>query len=813
EMHSRKRKSIPDMSRHSKLSRIPSDNAYGNGDQKHNINRQRPREVDSDDTSSDDEAVRLDAQTQGVLAYFQDRAQTLKRINADLRTLRYQRKQRLKRSIASALDAWERQRLRQRQQRQRPKGLCFPEEAASAMVEVPLESGVPVRSCVQCGTTGEMQRCGGCGDTCHWFCAQGSSTGDRFVCAACRVCTRCLGDMPDDVLVQCRACGQHMHTQCSRQQSVAADGDGQWVCDDCVECLECGLSMSASDATSVEWAHDYCMCGGCARQIDRARVCPECIATYGNRSVGTSMVCCDICSFWVHTECDSRLTPDVYDALITLEDAPYVCPMCSRFDGALLPDIDASSASELDDDDLDDAAVAAIPALPRCLRPLVGQYIAPVSELEIEIDTDAAIATLLASQATLASPAAPDPKPIVAKIKPEADTAEAANLLLSLTRSDIRFDRDRFDVEALEARYCVAHPKRLTGPSTSLVDWRRCALCGLRGDGLPTPKNQTQRQSLGRLVPLATAEQSTAATRWAHVECLAWSWGPRPVVTAASTPVAAASRSPPMLPSAPLSPSPTRIFGEAPLAIPQQLSLPLVHFQGALLLDSKDDAKGLSCTLCGRPGASFHCCAPVACFDTAYHLPCLLLAGTPSPPLPPPPSQHLLHSEQQQPQYCAGWRRALCAAHAPEFSAMMPADGAVSSTSYDHVRVTATIDNMPPADLRPSATRIGNLFVFAWGRHPDPLGPDLHCLRFVEFNGAPHSLGIRCTASNAWTGWIAPGFVALPLAIVHECPLVAELSLSALLRSLFDRILVADSADSAAIDAAVRYPLRFLGLD
>ncbi|KAJ1662362.1 Histone-lysine N-methyltransferase 2A [Coemansia sp. RSA 1646] len=813
EMHSRKRKSIPDMSRHSKLSRIPSENTNGDGsgDQKH-TSRQQQRDVDSDETSSDDETGRLDVQTRAVLAYFQDRAQTLKRIHTDLRTLRYRRRQRLKRTIVTALDTWERQRRRQRQQRQTPKGMCLPEDAASpsAMVEVPLESGVPVRVCVRCGTTGEMQRCGGCGDTYHWFCAD-SSTGDRFVCAACRVCTRCLDDAPHDTLVQCRTCGQHMHTQCSEQQSVAASNDGQWVCDDCVECLECGLRMPTHDSTSaVEWAHDYCMCGGCARQIERARVCPECVATYGSRSVGTSMVCCDICSFWVHTECDVRLTPDVYDALITLEDAPYVCPMCTRTNGALLPDIDGSSASELDDDDLDDAAVAAIPALPRCLRPLVTQYSSSVSESEIEVDTDAAIATLLASQATLASPAAPEPKPEIktsVETKPEADTAEAANLLLSLTRSDVRFGRDRFDVEALEARYCVAHPKRLAGSTTNLADWRQCALCGLRGDGLPAPKNDAKSPSLGRLVPLATVDQSAAATRWAHVECLAWSWGPRPMVTATSTPVAAASRSPPMLPSAPLSPSPTGFFGsDAPMVPPPlPLPLPLVHFQGALLLDSKDDAKGLSCTLCGRLGASFHCCAPVACFDTAYHLPCLLLAGTPSPP-------HLPHSEQQ-PQYCAGWRRALCATHAPEFSAMMPADGAVPSTSYDSVRVTATIDNMPPANLRPSVTRIGNLFVFAWGRHPDPLGPELHCLRFFELNGAPHSLCLRCTAPNAWAGWIAPGFPALSSALSQPNAVSSEHSLPTLLRSLFDRILVADSADSAAIDAAVRYPLKFLGLD
>ncbi|KAJ2556848.1 Histone-lysine N-methyltransferase [Coemansia sp. RSA 1933] len=768
EMHSRKRKSIPDMSRHSKLSRIPSDNTETDG-------------------TTDDESHRLGEHTRAVLARFDDRAQTLKRMHPDLRTLRYQRKQRLKRSIASALDAWERQRRRNH----RPIRVCATDDAARAMVAAPLDCGTPVRACVRCATTGDLQQCGGCGDAYHWFCAETGDGGARFVCGACRVCMRCLDDAPQASLMQCGQCSRHMHVHCSGQRAT----DGEWVCDDCVECLECGVRMSAG--ADIEWLHDRCLCSDCARQIERARVCPECIATYGSRSVGASMVCCDICGFWVHSECDARLTPDVYDALITLEDAPYVCPTCVRSDGALHPDAGASSAS---DDDLDDAAVAAIPALPRCLRPTTA------SAAPAEVDTDAAIATLLASQATLASPAVPpDPEDPGSKIKsnraikPEAaaETAEAANLLLSLTRSDVRFDRDRFDIDALEARYCVTYPERLVaGPLVSgKADWRCCALCGLHGDGL-----QTATTSLGRLVPLATADQSAAATRWAHVECLAWSWGPRPVVTAATTPAAA---SPPMQPAMPLSPLPTRLFGESPV-IPQ-VPAPLVHFQGALLLDTKD--KRLPCTLCGRPGASFHCCAPVACFDTAYHLPCLLLAGTSSP--------H--HALPDQPRYSAGWRRALCAAHAPEFSAMMPLDGAVPS--YDHIRVTATIE-MPPAVLpHPWATRIGNLLVFSWGHaQADLLGPGLHCLRFCSLGGAPHSLLIRCSAPDTWIGSISPGFPASlpppPLDHSPTNPVFSVHSLSALLRSLFDRILVDDhSAHSLSIDAAVRHPLRFLGLD
>ncbi|KAJ1731288.1 hypothetical protein LPJ72_004019 [Coemansia sp. Benny D160-2] len=813
DMHSRKRKSIPDMSRHSKHSRIPSDNADSTGvDRKHSHRRPAsPSDAVSSGSGSGsssgddgdaeisaeiavDSVDGLDPQTRAVLAHFQSRALTLKSIHADLRTLRYQRKQQLRRSVANALDAWGRQRQRQRQrQRHRLRGGTA---GARAMVEEPLaDGGAPIRACVQCATTGRrLVRCGGCGDPFHWFCADGlggSSDGSRFVCAACRVCARCLEDGPHDAaaLAQCRECRRYMHTGCGssrqQQQTAAADTDG-WICDDCVECLECGLRANALSG-SIEWAHDHSMCGGCARQIERARVCPECVATYSSRSsVGASMVCCDVCSFWIHTECDARLTPAVYDALITLEDAPYVCPACARSNGALLlPDIDASSASELDDDELDEAAVAAIPALPRCLRASISQKqqqqqhtaMAADSDSETETEseaetqtTDAAIATLLASQATLASPVAPD-----------ADTAaaaEAANLLLSLTRSDVRFDRSRFDIEALESRYCAALPASLTGPPVR--DWRRCALCGLCGDGVAAPERLAQRPSLGRLVPLLGA--AAAASRWAHVECVAWAWGP--VATSAA-----------------------------------ELPPPSVRFQGALLLDSKDRVAGaLPCTLCGRPGASFHCCAPVACFDTAYHLPCLLLAGTPTP-------------TPAHPQFCAAWRRALCASHAPEFAAMMPADHDVRGTPYDCVRVTAAIDNMPlphnPAQSPPApvsavsdshcAARIGNLFVLAWAPAPaDPLGAGFHCLRFIDLPGfAPHTLALRCAAPDVWSGGSVAGFPAARHALSLALPVSAP-SLSALLRALLARITVPAPASSlllaATVDIAVRYPLRFLGL-
>ncbi|KAI9503090.1 hypothetical protein BX070DRAFT_252489 [Coemansia spiralis] len=838
DMHSRKRKSIPDMSRHSKLSRIPTENSDS--------------DIETDDyidKSYSQVMKRLGPQSKACLAYFQDRAQTLKRLQPDPKSLRYQRKQHLRRSIANAMDIWlyQRQMFRrqhkdyQQQQHQimhrdqlkhsssrrsshlpsacslassssagtqsaeQPAWITKPAANSSPICSmlVPLESlqtghGGPLRLCTQCGSTGDLLlACHGCGDQYHSFCADmaGSVDDKPFLCPACRVCTRCLDSLPADDLAQCSDCGLYMHAQCSHQRSEHNDGlvgavaeNGRWVCDSCAVCVECGFKMTTEDAlrykspdtsssdtksvsewhTRVTWAYDFSVCGHCAQQIEKAKVCPECIATYANCKIGTNMVCCDVCAFWIHTECDPSLTPEVYDALITLEDAPYVCPKCARSDDACLVELD-SSTSECDDTD-----PGVHPGLPRCLRSLVMDSTGAVAKL------DTAMATL-ASQISLVTPirSQPPESVLTQPVKSEPET-EAANMLLSLTQSDVRFDR--FAMEALEMRYCVASPPRLSPNHPAYAatqDWRSCALCGLRGDGLPLSK---QRPSLGRLVPLVTGSSKPrlrlVANKWAHVECLAWSWGPRPIATGSTS---------------------------KRTSTDSMLDTLLIQFEGGLL-DSKDQVD-LVCTLCKRTGASFHCCAPVPCFDTAYHLPCLLLAGTPSPE--PPLSG--------QPQYCAGWRRALCADHAPMFSAMMPADGAVESTSYENVRVEGYIENLSidhdsaDTDGEQMATRIGNLVVLNWGAQSSKQPTGFCCMRVFELGSIQHTIYVEL--ASAWRGWIQPG---VPEKIPNNVKCTAQdLSLSILLRRLFDQILVDDKRGMLAeivVDAAVCNPYRFLGI-
>ncbi|KAJ1937391.1 hypothetical protein FBU59_004763, partial [Linderina macrospora] len=180
-------------------------------------------------------------------------------------------------------------------------------------------------------------------------------------------------------------------------------------------------------ANRVAWGYDFCLCGVCTQQIEKGKVCPECVATYANKTAGANMVCCDICAVWVHTGCDQNLTPHVYDALITLEDAPYVCPTCCMMGSG--NESTAVAVASVDSE---------LVGLPACLREAV--KIETMSPMHIDKDTPA--------EPHVTSFASP-----VAAVPHEPET-EVANMLLSLTQSDVRFDRDRFDIDSLESQFC-----------------------------------------------------------------------------------------------------------------------------------------------------------------------------------------------------------------------------------------------------------------------------------------------------------------------------------------------------------------------
>ncbi|KAJ2683618.1 hypothetical protein IWW39_005396, partial [Coemansia spiralis] len=659
----RKRKSIPDMARHAKLSRVPT--------------------ADSSDTEIDDTSVRR------TLDAFQAAADACPR--DERKSVGARRRQALRQAIAAAADAW-------LSARRHSLPVSRVVEGVAATL-VPRSAAPLPRLCVACGSAGSaLHACHVCGDSYHRFCAPGSLGDRRFVCPACSVCATCLVSDTTDLL-SCDACGLSTHARCSRQRVDKSSG-GRWLCDGCVRCLECGFTMDseASDwDTRVAWAYDSSVCGHCAAQISRGRVCPECISTYADAASASTMVCCDVCALWVHPACDPSLTPPVYDALITREDAAYVCPTCAR-----------PPESRVD-------------CLPRCLRvSLPG----PRESVDLVLDID----------------------------KPEIET-EAANLLLSLTQSDVRFDCERFAPDYLQSRFCQ-----------TAGDSRCCTLCGLLGDGFEGA------QQLGRLIPFGA--NGGPAPLWAHVECLAWAWGPRSV----------------------------------------EVGQRLVRFEGTLM-DSDSGELPQTCALCARSGPTFHCCAPVPCSGSAYHLSCLLVACA----LP----------SVSEIQYSAAWRRALCPAHAPKYSAMMPVDDpAVQPPTLSDVCVKSHV-LYTPAEHGDCFTRIGNLVVLAWGSaSSEEIAPvvvgDLRfpnegfCIaRYFNLAGTSYTLGLQTFVtedSSMWRGWISPTSLA-PSDILATMPqgTVSEHSLSDLLAQLLPKH--TDAYSRFLADLAFAHPLRFLGLD
>lgn len=750
DLRDRKRKGGSDTSRHKKLSRVPSDDTMS-------------------DVVSMEDAYEVTDETQRCLDAFQKAANALGASPGDLKALRYQRKRQLRNSLASSVYTWLQQRQRQREKHRLAnssgcKGSTEEALPASAEVRIPWSLETTQQNlrlwCAACGSSGkEYLKCYACGDHYHPFCTSIPPFLENgpFLCASCRLCVSCLegedeGSVADLTrpLLHCDDCGLCTHIKCTSQGSDHNDGlrgqiaeTGRWLCDSCIRCLECGLTVSTAPPGTI-WTNDFTMCQPCAQQIEKSKVCPECLATYSSCQAAPNMVCCDICAFWIHVKCDSRLTPDVYDALITLEDAPYVCMSCNKYD-----DLTSSARmlSVYSSDSDDSNGLEPIAGLPRCLKTLTLRTVRDWSATSLV----ACLPPLLTNDRIMKEDAAS------AVVESEAE-AEAANLLLSLTRSDVRFEQERFNVERSELQLCqpfLSYSIDGQCRQTAESDWRECVLCGLHGDGM-----ERQKISLGRLAPITGG-------RWVHVECLAWAWGPNTV---------------------------------------DRESSQAVRFEG--------ESVAMICTLCGRVGASICCCAPVSCPETAYHLPCLLLAG----------SLSLAENSKEEPAspwYCLQWRRALCVQHAPEFSATLASkDAAETTRSFGNVRVDACVNQLD--NWSHLATRIGNLVVVS-GDLGLSADQKFSCLRYFELGGLLHTLGVearqdedKSSGGSVWQGWLLPG-----LHVEKEdedVQVLASTTLSLLLSMLFEarkqqiKIKRWPARSEFLMDVAATKPFRFLGL-
>ncbi|MFN9903831.1 MAG: hypothetical protein ACK55Z_34650, partial [bacterium] len=59
-------------------------------------------------------------------------------------------------------------------------------------------------------------------------------------CPACRICEVCNGEENWESMLICDGCDRGFHTYCLKP-ALRAIPDGGWKCNDCVQCVSCGL--------------------------------------------------------------------------------------------------------------------------------------------------------------------------------------------------------------------------------------------------------------------------------------------------------------------------------------------------------------------------------------------------------------------------------------------------------------------------------------------------------------------------------------------------------------------------------------------
>ncbi|KAF9984922.1 hypothetical protein BGZ75_003523 [Mortierella antarctica] len=230
-----------------------------------------------------------------------------------------------------------------------------------------------------------MQRCFDCGECFHLDCVPPGHTSPASAligntdwhCPRCTVCGVCQTSIHDQAppsvhqkvatskrssdsaqqeiqVLACDSCQSFTHLQCQMalEPSLknilkpACQGNIEWLCATCRECVECGHRISSTSAgagrepsplagapvikpSKVEgrWSHGSALCPGCTVLTEKGNICPLCCRVYSDDDYETPMIFCDGCSLWVHVACDQGLHDRDYEELGE-DSRQYFCPSC-----------------------------------------------------------------------------------------------------------------------------------------------------------------------------------------------------------------------------------------------------------------------------------------------------------------------------------------------------------------------------------------------------------------------------------------------------------------------------------------------------
>jgi hypothetical protein len=135
-------------------------------------------------------------------------------------------------------------------------------------------------------------------------------------------------------MVQCNICTVKVHPLCvpvwHRSDSIdfrkpQRAKDLFFVCMDCVRCLCCG-ARDAGAIDTARWRDSFRFCESCWQLQGALNFCSLCCLYY--RADAENMVQCELCDFWIHSECDD-ISALKYDAMAH-RDELYVCRLCRQ---------------------------------------------------------------------------------------------------------------------------------------------------------------------------------------------------------------------------------------------------------------------------------------------------------------------------------------------------------------------------------------------------------------------------------------------------------------------------------------------------
>ncbi|KAK6183545.1 hypothetical protein SNE40_011007 [Patella caerulea] len=187
--------------------------------------------------------------------------------------------------------------------------------------------------CVLCSSVGNVAEqlfCTSCGMHYHGTCLCPAVEVKAIVragwqCPNCKICQTCRHPGDDSKMLVCDTCDKGYHTFCLKPAMTTIPKNG-WKCKNCRVCSDCG-ARTPGNGPSSRWHLNYSVCDSCYQQRNKGLCCPLCGKAYRHFHNKT-MVPCNKCKKYVHSECDLSIDATILQKLKDGRPTEYVCSVC-----------------------------------------------------------------------------------------------------------------------------------------------------------------------------------------------------------------------------------------------------------------------------------------------------------------------------------------------------------------------------------------------------------------------------------------------------------------------------------------------------